>query len=354
MMFALLCVWALWLMPAAAQAPESEGVEAGPLKVATIERQPFVMASDDTLSGFSVDLWRAVASELDRETTFVRVDTFPEMLKLVESGEVDAAVANITVTSARESVMDFSQPMFDAGIRIMVTSDGNSSSLLRALFTRDMLALALLAAFLLFAAANIMWLLERRRQEYFAHPYGEGLFRSFWWALNLIVNGGFEERIPQTFLGRIFSVILVISSLFIVSAFVAQITATLTVAELQSSINGYQDLYGKAVGTTNGSTAAAFLDQHSIKAEEYTDVESLFDALKEGTLDAVVHDAPILDYYAATRGRGKVQVVGELLRPEKYAIAFPEGSELVEPVNRALLQLRENGTMDQLHTRWFE
>jgi len=38
------------------------------------------------------------------------------------------------------------------------------------------------------------------------------------------VNGGFEERVPQSRVGRGFAVLLVIASLFIVSIFVAQIS----------------------------------------------------------------------------------------------------------------------------------
>jgi len=70
-------------------------------------------------------------------------------------------------------------------------------------------------------------------------------------------------------------------------------------------------------------------------------------------LDAVVHDAPLLDYFAITRGRGKVRVVGDLLRPEKYGIALQVGSDLREPLNRALLRLRENGSFARLRARWF-
>lgn len=46
-------------------------------------------------------------------------------------------------------------------------------------------------------------------------------------------------------------------------------------------------------------------------------------------------------------------MVGALLRPEKYGVAFPTGSALVEPVNRAILKLREDGTYETLRKRWF-
>lgn len=341
---------------ASAFAQDGPAEDPGPLRVATIERAPFAMRATDGpgFNGFSVELWQEVARALGRPTTFVETQSIPELLEKVRKGEVDAAIANITVSSSREEVVDFSQPMFDAGLRILVRGDGAASSIVTALFTWEILGLVVLATLMLFVIGNIMWFLERRQQEYFQHGWGEGTFRGFWWALNVIVNGGFEERMPQTWLGRLFAVFLVVASLFVVSAFVAQITATLTVAELQSQIGSVNDLYGKRVGTTAGSTAAQFLDQRAVARQEYADIEALFEALEKEQLDAVVHDAPILAYYAATRGRGKVRVVGEMLKPEKYAIAFPQGSELVEPVNRVLLKLREDGTMARLNSQWFE
>ncbi len=345
-------LWALFAPASAAAQPAEEAVE--PLVVATVERSPFAMRQGDDLTGFAVDLWQAVAEALGRPTEFVEASSFSDMLDKVERGEVDAAIANITVTSSREAVMDFSQPMFDAGIRIMVRSEGTSVSLFRALLTPELLMLAGGAMVLLFAAANFMWLLERKKQDFFDHDYAEGTWRGFWWALNVIVNGGFEERMPVTILGRLFSVFLVFSSLFLVSAFVAKITATLTVSELQSQIGSIQDLYGTQVGTTSGSTAESFLEERSVRVQAFSDIAAMFEALEAGEVDAVVHDAPILDYYAVTDGRGRVQVVGEMLQPEKYAIAFPQGSDMVEAVNRSLLQLREDGTMDRLHDQWFE
>jgi len=325
-----------------------------PLIVTTIERPPFVIKTDQGLAGFSVELWQAIAADINRDFRFEPVAQFSNMLDRVKRREADAAIANITITSQREEVMDFTQPMFDAGLKVMVLETGTSVGLLGAIFNLEMLALIALSFLLLFGAANLMWWFEHRIQPYFQYPYREGVFRSFWWSLNVIVNGGFEERIPQTRWGRVFAVFLVFASLFIVSAFVAKITATLTVGELQSQIQSYSDLYGRKVGTTRGSTAAAFLQSHAIDYEGYDTIDDLFDAITQKRIAAVVHDAPVLEYFAATRGRNRVRVVGTLLRPEKYGIALAAGSPLLEDVNRSLLKLKENGDYARLLDRWFD
>ena len=50
--------------------------------------------------------------------------------------------------------------------------------------------------------------------------------------------------------------LLIIIGLFVVSAFVAQITASLTVETLRSQVGNVNDLRGKSVGTTEGSTSS--------------------------------------------------------------------------------------------------
>jgi polar amino acid transport system substrate-binding protein len=67
----------------------------------------------------------------------------------------------------------------------------------------------------------------------------------------------------------------------------------------------------------------------------------------------VVYDAPVLLFYAAHEGKGKVQTAGAIFRKENYGIVFPSNSPYRKPVNEALLKLKENGTYDQLYTKWF-
>ncbi|SLN28667.1 Glutamine-binding periplasmic protein precursor [Pseudoruegeria aquimaris] len=347
-MIRLLGILLLALLPLATQATAQD------LRVATVTRPPFSMVENGVDTGFSLDLWAALMEEMEQSYEVVRVEEFQEMLDLVQSGEVDAAVANISITASREMIMDYSQPIFESGLQVMVPASGQADfSIWNAILSRDLLIAVAMAFGLLLGGGMLMWLFERRAQPYFDRPAKEALFPSFWWALNLVVNGGFEERMPRTFFGRIFGVFLVVSSLFIVSIFVANITAVMTVKAIQSSVNSISDLEGKLVGTTAGSTASVFLAGRDIRFEGYEDLESLLAAFEAGDLDAVVFDAPILAYYVNTRGRKLGELKGSVFLREDYGIAFPTNSPLAEPVNQALLRLKENGTYDDLSRKWF-
>ena len=328
--------------------------DAETLTVTTVDRPPFSYVEEGVDTGFSMDLLAALSEALGWEYSIDRVEAFSAMLAAVENREADLAIANISITAGREAKMDFSQPIFEAGLQIMVPSDAaRSPSLLNALLSRELFIAIGLAFAILLGGGMLMWGFERRSQPYFDRDLNEAWFPSFWWALNLVVNGGFEERMPRTAFGRILGVILVVSSLFIVSVFTARITSVMTVDAITSNINSVNDLYGKQVGTISGSTAASFLTRREIEFVGYEDLDGVLTAFKGDELDAVVFDAPILSYFAAHEGRKIATMTGGIFLRENYGIVFPTGSSLVEDVNQALLALREDGTYDQIYSKWF-
>jgi polar amino acid transport system substrate-binding protein len=228
-----------------------------------------------------------------------------------------------------------------------------SGSYRSALLTRDLLIIVLAALGLLFGSGVLMWLLKRRAQTYFDRKGSDALFHSFWGPLNLVVNGGFEERVPQTRLGRVFAIILVVSSLFLVSIFVATITSTMTVEALQENVDSINYLEGQRVATIAESTSAAFLDSWDLSYVGYGSPNDMFADLEAGKLDAIVSDAPILSYYSNANAEPATQLLPRIYRRENYGIALPPNSDLAEQINQTLLRLREDGTYGELVTTWF-
>ncbi|MEP1943460.1 MAG: transporter substrate-binding domain-containing protein [Sulfitobacter sp.] len=321
--------------------------------ISTVTREPFSMERGGADVGFSIELWQQLAAELDLNTTFVRADSFSEMLDAVKTGQADAAIANISITASREADMDFTQPIFDSGLQIMIPHDGQNVSIVSALFTWEIFYAIAIAIVLLFGGGMLMWVFERNASEYFKRPAKDAAFPAFWWALNLVVNGGFEERVPQSRAGRGFAVVLVVASLFIVSVFVATITAAMTVDALKTNINSLSDLGGKRVATIRGSTAASFMESRDVSYIPIDTLGEMFASFEEGELDAIIFDQPILAYYVTTHGAQKARLVTRTFKPESYGIALPTGSSLREPLNQTLLRLREDGTYDRLRSKWF-
>ncbi len=324
------------------------------LTVGTVTRVPFSMSEKGRDTGFTIELWDQIARKIGVKYKIRRFDRFSDMLKATMAGDVDASAANISITAERERVLDFSQPIFSAGLQIMIPAkSGSNSGIWKIITSADLLLAVGMAFALLLGGGMLMWRFERKDQPYFDQPGKKAMFPAFWWALNLVVNGGFEERVPRTVMGRVLATIMVVSSLFLVSVFVANITSKLTVQAISSSINTVNDLYRKRVGTISESTAANFLDRRDLSYTGFNDPETMLAAFEAGDLDAVVFDAPILAYFANADNKRPARMAGPVFLRENYGIALPSGSPLAEDINQALLNLREDGSYAKLRQKWF-
>lgn len=116
------------------------------------------------------------------------------------------------------------------------------------------------------------------------------------------------------------------------------------------------DLEGMTIGTKIGSTSYDFLqDKFGDTAEitPYPGTSDMYMALLGRNVDAAFYDAPNVAYFSQTRGEGRTKVVGPLYEGQQYGIVFNKGSEWVEPANEALAAMREDGTYDEIYTKWF-
>lgn len=123
--------------------------------------------------------------------------------------------------------------------------------------------------------------------------------------------------------------------------------------ELRTTINGPQDLPGKQVATISGTTAVQYLREQNIESIQYDSKEEAYLALSDNEVDAVVYDAPALQYYASHQGKNKVKTVGSPFKLQNYGIALPINSLYRESINSALLNLMEDGRASQIEEKWF-
>lgn len=352
----------LWLFSSFAfsqvQPPQTTPAFSLPAELRVITRviAPFVVKSDDVYKGFSVELWQAIATEIGKSYHFVEKSNIKEILAGVRASEGDVAIAAISITAQREQEFDFSQPMFESGLQILVRQDNGSGfgwrQIWNLLSTGAIPFLLALLAALILLPAHVAWFTERKHaDQIFSRSYIPGIFQAMWWSTGAAV-GQQPDNLRSNW-GRGISTLSVLLSLLFVSYFQATFTTILTVQSLRGDINGPEDLRGRKVGTTAGSTAANYLKAMNVPPTEFQKIDEAFGALDSKQIDAVVFDVPVLLYYAATTGRGKARLVGPILHKENYGILFPRGSALRKPVNEALLNLRENGTYDAIFSKWF-
>lgn len=209
---------------------------------------PFEMMDQESgeMVGFDMDIINEVAERAGFEINMRTMD-FNGIIPAVQTGNVDIAIAGITITDERAKIVDFSSPYYDSGLRLLVNANDDS-------------------------------------------------------------------------------------------------------------IDSIEDLEGKTVATKIGSTSFDYLQENlgdSAEITPYPGSSDMYMALLGGSADAVFYDAPNVGYFSQTQGKGRAKTVGELYEGQQYGIVLVKGSEWVEPVNEALAAMKEDGTYDEIHAKWF-
>ncbi|SEU10055.1 glutamine transport system substrate-binding protein [Salinibacillus kushneri] len=121
-----------------------------------------------------------------------------------------------------------------------------------------------------------------------------------------------------------------------------------------SDIQSIDDVDGLKVGAQTGATSEIYLNENTdAEVSAFPEIVTAYQDLQQGRLDAVLYDLPNAQYYIKENPDAGLKTVGDLLQGEPYGIAFPKGSDLVEPVNEALAALKENGKYEEIYKKWF-
>lgn len=109
-------------------------------------------------------------------------------------------------------------------------------------------------------------------------------------------------------------------------------------------------LLGTQTGTTNYETARNLLPENRIQAFEQFPFAVA--ALLNSDVDAVIMDETAGQGYVGTNAE-RLELIGPAISSDELGFIFPRGSDLVEPVNLALAEMRSSGKLDELAARYF-
>jgi ABC-type amino acid transport substrate-binding protein len=125
-----------------------------------------------------------------------------------------------------------------------------------------------------------------------------------------------------------------------------------------SDITSVDDIGDATVGVQSGTTGEAkakeLKEDGAITGEvrAFNNIEDAFVALENGQVEAVINDFPVSSERVRTSNE-PLKVVETIPTGEQYGIAFPKDSELVDPVNEALAEIKEDGTYAEIYEKWF-
>ncbi|MGM0173999.1 amino acid ABC transporter substrate-binding protein/permease [Enterococcus sp. DIV0800] len=126
----------------------------------------------------------------------------------------------------------------------------------------------------------------------------------------------------------------------------------LAVAKDNKDIKAYKDLKGKTVGAKVGTESADFLeahkDEYGYTIKSFDAADQLYDALKIGSIDAMMDDYPVIGY-AVKQGQDlKTPIKREVGGEYGFAVNKGQNPELREMFTEGLKELKRTGEYDKI------
>lgn len=345
--------------PAQAQAQDTAPAD-GPEEITVGYRAipPFVVRGEDgELGGMAAELWERIAEGVQLSSRYVEYDTVADLLAATAANEVDVAVGAISITKERAERVDFTQPWFDSGLRIMVDNTASSSlgNLWNGLAEAGYLKYYAWLVVLILLSTIGLTVFDRRFDKNFPTRWRDGVAESFYSVMLVVTKGTLPSR-SRLFgwYGRLFSALWLIVGIAAVAYVTSSVTSVMTSIAISSGIDGPEDLSGRTVGVFRGSTAENLMRQEGVELVTYSDIDTAVEGLRDNDIDAFVGDSPVLEYYKFKNPDLGLDVIGPRFSPEKYGFALPYGEDtLVYPITLRLLALQEDGVVDEIADDYF-
>ncbi|XP_041674487.1 glutamate receptor ionotropic, kainate 2 isoform X2 [Drosophila eugracilis] len=367
------------------------------LVVITILETPYVMmhygknfTGNERFYGFCVDILETISHEVGFDYILDLVPDRKYGAKDPETGEwngmvaqlmknkADLAVGSMTITYARESVIDFTKPFMNLGISILFKVPASEPTRLFSFMNPlaiEIWIYVLIAYFLVSISIYVVGKLSPNEWKYI-HPCNLDIISignqfslsdSFWFTIGTLMQQS-TDIYPRAMSTRIISSIWGFFSLIIVASYTANLAAFLTTERMINPIENAEDLASQteiSYGTLDsGSTMTFFRDSmietykkmwRSMDNKRSTAFTTTYEdgirRVNQGNY-AFLMESTMLDYIVQ-RDCNLTQI-GGLLDTKGYGIATPKGSPWRDKISLAILELQEKGDIQMLYDKWWK
>lgn len=346
----LFFLFLLWFAPSAGQAQ----VQNKMLLVGITGNKPFVL---DTLSpsGISIEIWTTLAQVLNLDYKTQYFSDPNQALKALEQGHIDVLIGPLNITSQRASKVTFSQPYFQASISILsLKKDPSLWQRVKPFFSEKFLYAVIIFISILAIVGTLLWLVERKQNpDQFPSKPARDIGNGMWCAISTMTTAGFGDIVPITFWGRFLTGTWMVISLIMATSMVAGIASTLTLTGMKSiTITEAEQLSGKKTGVISGTPSYDFCKRYGAQLVKINNIEDGYQLLNNGKIDAVVNDRTQLQYFIHQKNITNASLSITEYERHGYGFAFRPNEPITHSVNVELLNLQENGVIDDIILKW--
>lgn len=326
------------------------------LRVGVYINQPFgYTTKEGDYTGFCVDLWKEMTTDLGVSAEYVPFKNIDDLLKATSENQVDVGLGNISITGERLKMVDFSQPYLQGGMQIMVDEKRGSSfaKLWNGLRDSGHLKIFGIGISIILLFTVFLTIAERYWNKEFHPDWANGLAESFYHVMSITMTGKSTHKgLPGPF-GKILAGIWLAFGVGVVAYITSSVTSVMTVNRLKGMIDGPQDLPGHHVGAIGGTLGQHYCEDQSLNTTVYPNLPNAVTALVHHEIEAIVFDAMTLQWYDNSHPELPITEVGPIFMKKGYGFALPIKSPLRHDINRALLKAQESGFVETLRKHYF-
>nr|XP_020664807.1 glutamate receptor ionotropic, NMDA 1 [Pogona vitticeps] len=286
------------------------------------------------------------------------------------SGQADMIVAPLTINNERAQYIEFSKPFKYQGLTILVKKEIPRSTL-DSFMQPFQSTLWLLVGLSVHVVAVMLYLLDR------FSPFGRfkvnseeeeedalTLSSAMWFSWGVLLNSGIGEGAPRSFSARILGMVWAGFAMIIVASYTANLAAFLVLDRPEERITGINDprlrnpsdkfIYATVKQSSVDiyfrrqvelSTMYRHMEKHN-----YESAAEAIQAVRDNKLHAFIWDSAVLEFEASQKC--DLVTTGELFFRSGFGIGMRKDSPWKQNVSLAILNLHENGFMEELDKTW--
>ncbi|XP_055378406.1 uncharacterized protein LOC129610081 isoform X1 [Condylostylus longicornis] len=281
------------------------------------------------------------------------------------SGSADMSFAPLTISKARAEVIDFSAPYFYSGVTLLAAPQSKSEIPLLAFllpFSPELwIAIFTSLNVTAIAVAIYEWL-----SPFGLNPWGRQRSKNFsmssalWVMWGLLCGHLVAFKAPKSWPNKFLINVWGGFSVIFIASYTANIAALIAGLFFHNASNRRSgELLEQRIGAPTASAAESFMKEYHhhmwehMKKFPLKNIEEGIKGLKNGTLDLLLGDTAILDYYRATDHKCSLQKVGEPYIEDAYAIGMKKGFPLKDSISALIAKYSSNGYLDILTEKWY-
>ncbi|KAH9425801.1 Glutamate receptor ionotropic, kainate 1, partial [Dermatophagoides pteronyssinus] len=290
----------------------------------------------------------------------------------------DLAIGPLTISYARENVIDFTKPYMNLGIGILFKMPTHAPTRLFSFMSPLAVDIWLYVVAAYVLVSSTLFIVARFSPYEWINPHPcipdsesikinqFNLADSFWFTVVTLMKQGCDMN-PKSMSTRIIGAIWWFFTLILISSYTANLAAFLTVERITTPIESVEDLAHQSkirYGTLRNSSTMSFFRDSKFpiyqKMWQFMEKhpENFAASYEEGRKRVLMGDyaflmeSTMIDYMVQ-RDCNLVQI-GGLLDSKGYGIATQMGSEWKDKISLSILGLQENGELQMIYDKWWK